>query len=311
MKKNKIILIILLLIIMLGFFVYFLYPKNQNTSPLNNSEAPVNTSVTYTNNDFGFTFSLPDDWKGYSTIQNTWQGHSSTNGNIIETGPTILLRNPNWTSLVHYEDIPIMIFSLDQWNSYTTGDFSISAAPFNASELARNNSYVFALPPRWDFDYSKGYEEADSILKNNPLKAFDIEKVSILKDGQQCYTFNHEATATEPYAISEFLDINIDGTKVTGTKSVTQQKANNVTSKYSGTIIGTLNNDTINDVFSYALEGSSNKDTEIYKSRKDQIGLEKMSYPLIERNGTLVPDTTKDLTNSLYVRVGCTASNYN
>jgi len=34
---------------------------------------------------------------------------------------------------------------------------------------------VFALPPRWNFDYSEGYEEAESIVKTNPLKTFNIE----------------------------------------------------------------------------------------------------------------------------------------
>jgi len=260
------------------------------------------------NTDYGFTFSLPDNWKGYSIIQSTWQGNPLTAIATKETGPKLLIRNPNWTSAVPYEDIPIMIFTLAQWNSYTAENFAVSAAPIPATELARNNHYVFALPPRWDYDFGQGYAEAENILKGNPLKTFDITKVSILKDGRQCYTFNHEATATEPYTVNEFLDISISGTKVTGTKKGTQ-KGPDMTNGYSGTIMGTLNNDTINDVFSYTVEGSSNKEAEIYRSREDQIGIEKLRYPLIEKSGILVPDITKGFSALLYARVGCVASN--
>ena len=307
MNKNKTILVIFVLIVISGLSAYLFYFKNKNVAPIINPIVPPSSMVTYNNTDYGFTFSLPDDWKGYSIIQNTWQGNPITTTTEEETGPKLLIRNPNWTPAVHYEDIPIMIFTIAQWNSYTAGDFSVSAAPINATELARNNTYVFALPPRWDYDYNQGYIEAENILKSNPLKAFDVIKTSILKDGRQCYTFNHSATTIEPYTVNEFLDITINGAKVTGTKRGTQAGPD-MTNGYSGTIVGTLNNDMINDVFSYTVEGSSNKEAEIYRSRDDQIGIEKLRYPLIEKGGTLVPDTTKEFSVLLYARVGCTGS---
>jgi hypothetical protein len=167
MKNNKIIIAVLILVVVLGITTYLIYSQNKNV-------LPVNTAVVYSNADYGFTFSLPDDWRGYSIVQNFWQGNSLTATPTNETGPKLLIRNPNWTLAVHYEDIPIMIFTLAQWNSYTAGNFAVSAAPIAASELARNNSYVFALPPRWDFDYSEGYVEAENILKMNPLKTYNI-----------------------------------------------------------------------------------------------------------------------------------------
>ena len=97
------------------------------------------------------------------------------NGKSTETGPKLLIRNPQWTENVHYEDIPVLVFTIAQWNAYKAEDFAVSAAPILASELGRNNKYVFALPPRWDYDYSKGYQEAQSIIKSNPLKAFDVK----------------------------------------------------------------------------------------------------------------------------------------
>ncbi|MDE2399802.1 MAG: hypothetical protein KGL67_02215 [Patescibacteria group bacterium] len=131
------------------------------------------SSVTYTNNDYGFTFSLPDDWKGYSVVKSTWDGTSQANTKVA-TGATLLIRNPNWTAEKHYEDIPIMIFTIKQWNSYIAGDFYTGAAPINASELARNNLYVFALPPRWNYDFSEGYQEAENILNTKPLHPFNL-----------------------------------------------------------------------------------------------------------------------------------------
>lgn len=179
MKNSKVIIAALILVIMaLGFVVYLFYFKNENI-PI--STVPPSSLVTYSNADYGFTFSLPDDWSGYSIVQNTWQGNPLTTTTKNESGPKLLIRNPKWTSAVPYEDIPIMIFTLKQWNSYNAGNFAISAAPINATEIARNNLYVFALPPRWDFDYSEGYVEAENILKTNPLKPFDVKKPELGK----------------------------------------------------------------------------------------------------------------------------------
>ncbi|MEI8175196.1 MAG: hypothetical protein WCG28_04575, partial [bacterium] len=127
-----------------------------------------------------------------------------------------------------------------------------------------------------------------------------------LKDGRQCYAFSHEATSTEPYTSNEFLDINISGTKVTGTKNGTQ-KGPDLTNGYTGTIVGTLKENTITDIYSYVVEGSAGKEKEIYQASK--TGIEKLRYPLVEEKGILVPDLTKPYQNLSYSRVGCTSSN--
>jgi Immunoglobulin-like domain of bacterial spore germination len=173
MKNKKIALSVLILIVVLGCATYFFYAKNKNSSPTDKIVVPLDSAVVYNNADYGFTFSLPVDWKGYSIVQNTWQGDSLTGAVVNETGPKLLIRNPKWTSALYYEDIPIIIFTLAQWNSYTAGNFAVSAAPIPATELGRNNFYVFALPPRWDFDYSQGFKEAENILASHPLKTFN------------------------------------------------------------------------------------------------------------------------------------------
>jgi hypothetical protein len=151
------------LIAILGVaFGYFLFQLSSKTPP-----------TVYTNTDYGFTFSLTDDWKGYSIIKSNWQGSPIAEGTAT-TGQKITIRNPKWTETEPYEDIPILVFTIPQWNSYIKEDFSVSAAPILASELARNNTYVFALPPRWNFDYSLGFKEAEDMIVGGALHAFDI-----------------------------------------------------------------------------------------------------------------------------------------
>ncbi|MEI7688628.1 MAG: hypothetical protein WCI91_00405 [Candidatus Nomurabacteria bacterium] len=127
-----------------------------------------------------------------------------------------------------------------------------------------------------------------------------------LVDGRQCYTYNHEATKTEPYKVSEFMDITIKGESVIGTKKGTQSGPD-LTNGYTGSIIGTLNKDTITSVLSYTVEGSKGKEKEIYKA--DKTGIEKLRYPLIEEKGVLVPDITKEFKIMHYSRVGCESAN--
>jgi len=152
----------------IGVSKYFIINGNQLIEIAN-----TNTSVTYQNTDYGFTFALPLDWQGYSIIQSVWQGNALTS-EAAPTGPKLIIRNPNWTEATHYEDIPILVFTISEWNSYLAENFSVSAAPIPATELARNNKYVFALPPRWDFDYSLGFKEAENIIANKPLHAFNL-----------------------------------------------------------------------------------------------------------------------------------------
>lgn len=178
MKNIKTILVVLVLVVLVVLGAYLIFSPSKITTlptePTNPTPTPpATTSVTYNNTDYGFTFSLPLDWKGYSIVKNTWNGQP-LNSTPAQTGPKLLIRNPNWTEATHYEDIPIMVFTISQWNSYVAENFATSAAPFPAAELGRNNIYVFAIPPRWDFDYSQGYQEADTIVNSKSLHPFNL-----------------------------------------------------------------------------------------------------------------------------------------
>src|SRR5580704_11058574 len=89
---------------------------------------------------YGFCFSLPNDWGGFSIVQKPWEGYRScVKGSCpVTQGPQILIRNPKWSAGKPYEDIPIMVFTSRQWLSVRQGTFLVSAAPFPPSELGHN-----------------------------------------------------------------------------------------------------------------------------------------------------------------------------
>lgn len=172
-KKTLIWLVVVAFIVVVGGIT--LYYKDSIFNYV--TKTPVTTPnniIVYKNTDYGFNFSLPLSWKGYLIVKTTWNGNALKN-TIAPNGVKLIIRNPKWTEAVHYEDIPILVFTIKDWNSYLAEDFAVSAAPILATEFGRNNVYVFALPPRWNFDYSLGYEEADNIVKNKPLTTFDID----------------------------------------------------------------------------------------------------------------------------------------
>ena len=134
------------------------------------------------------------------------------------------------------------------------------------------------------------------------------EEVALLEQGRQCYSFSHKATKDEPYEVSEILDMTLSGINVTG-KITGKQDGPDMHNGYTGTVEGKLEKDIINVVFSYVIEGSANKEKEIYRVRGDKTGLDKLRYPLKEESDMLVPDTTQEASILPYYRVGCDSSN--
>ena len=223
MNNKTLIAIALITIALITGLYVFLSSQYENTTP-----TPVvqSTSVVYKNTEYGFNFSLPLTWQGYSIIKDTWKSTGT------ESGPKLLIRNPKWTSSAPYEDLPILVFTISQWDSYAKEDFSVSAAPMQATELARNNMYVFALPPRWDFDYSLNFKEAEDIFAGNPLKAFNVEvsqgKINInlvceqalsymsFTDGKSSEAFVSECKeGKHPEVIERYkVDMNLNGAQI-------------------------------------------------------------------------------------------------
>jgi hypothetical protein len=143
--------------------------KTPPQAVVTSAPAPAKQSnPVYVNQQYGFRFDLPADWKGYTVHTEQWDGTTQTNPPRKEHGPKIMLRDPRWTESAPRQDIPIMVFTLAQWNQ----DLIVSAAPIPPSELGRNTRYVFALPPRYNFAFPDGFQEVETILQGKPLHAF-------------------------------------------------------------------------------------------------------------------------------------------
>lgn len=140
------------------------------------------TSIVYKNKEYGFNFILPESWKGYQILTDKWEGISlkeSENGKIVKSGPVIYIRHPKWSEKSRRQDIPIMVFTIEDWNSLQKGEFHIGAAPIGPKELGRNSLYVFALPARYNFTFYEGYEEVENILNNKSFEPTKLERPAI------------------------------------------------------------------------------------------------------------------------------------
>lgn|GEM_PF-1195898 len=150
-------------------------PRDGNSQPM----IPVSGQTgqvgqtTYDNSQYGFRFTLPDSWKGYTIVTDKWEGLSvgdAQGAKVVESGEKISIRHPEWTTEQPRQDIPILVFTVDQWNELQQDKFHIGAAPIGPNELTRNDKYVFALPARYNFAYPEGYQEVEDILKSNPIQ---------------------------------------------------------------------------------------------------------------------------------------------
>jgi hypothetical protein len=130
------------------------------------------TSLTYDNTKYGFKFTLPLSWTGYTLVNTTWQGRNGATGKVVETGPLISIRHPLWTAANKRQDIPIMVFTISQWNQVISEKISLGAAPFPPSDIGRNAPYVFAIPARYNYAFPTGYQEVDHIIQSKPLHPY-------------------------------------------------------------------------------------------------------------------------------------------
>jgi hypothetical protein len=152
--------------------------KDKDTINPNETNDNDTDNIVYENTEYGFTFTLPKSWGDYQVVSDSWEGISinQQRNEIIENGQIILIRHPEWTEEKPRQDIPIMIFTHDQWTSLEKGDYHIGAAPIGPAILGQNNEYVFALPARYNFAFLEGYQEVENILENNPLQPNNVEQ---------------------------------------------------------------------------------------------------------------------------------------
>jgi len=121
---------------------------------------------TYTNEKYGFEVTLLDSWKGYSILTETWSGTTLDGKSTQYQGPQVIIRNPKWSANQSWQDIPVMVFTKEEWTLIEAQNLNVSAAPVGPNKLDENQKYVFALPPRWTgFTDALGQNEAQEIAK--------------------------------------------------------------------------------------------------------------------------------------------------
>jgi hypothetical protein len=156
--------------------------QSATLAPTTTTSGPAK-SLEYRNTDYGFTFSLPESWKGYSIVMQRWEGFPNhtkgvASGDAPVYGPEILITHPLWTVEHPLQSIPIMVFTLAEWNRVQRAEVIVGAAPIFPSELGRNATYVFALPARYNYAFPAGYEEVATILESNPLRGIGTTAVT-------------------------------------------------------------------------------------------------------------------------------------
>ena len=138
---------------------------------------PDADTVVYHNTEYGFDVSLPEGWKDYAIVASQWEGKplsQDAGEQAAASGPIVSIRHPQWTAEKPRQDIPVMVFTLEQWDSLQQEEFALGAAPMGPTELGRNNQYVFALPARYNYSFLEGYEEVEQILQGSPLHATQL-----------------------------------------------------------------------------------------------------------------------------------------
>ncbi len=151
-------------------------PVIGGSTPAPDATAQPSAANDYHNAEYGFSFSLPEGWEGYSIGIDHWEGLKSDGLQgevVVEQGPIFSIIHPGSTAQQPRQDIPLMVFTTQQWDRLQQSEWHVGAAPVNPSELGRNNYYVFALPARYNYAFLEGWEEVAQILQGHPLQTFE------------------------------------------------------------------------------------------------------------------------------------------
>lgn len=157
MSKNKKLfgLLGLVLVATVFFIISNFFFKQSAVAPT--IETPVvSTTSVYKNDMYGFQMTLSKDWSGYIVSTST-----------IKFGNAVTLRHPLWTKENPRMDIPVLIYTVEQWDKWLKTNFDgyPTAAPIGPTERGRNDKYVFATAPRYNYSFATGFEQVEDILK--------------------------------------------------------------------------------------------------------------------------------------------------
>jgi hypothetical protein len=128
--------------------------------------------IRYHNAQYDLAFYLPTDWKNYSVLTQQWNGEKyAPDKDAVVTmahGSIIVLRNPQWKTNNLYQDIPICIFTRQQWDDINLGKYYAQGAGGVIYELWHNDKYVFCIHSRYNANDSvNGWKEVQDIVNQN------------------------------------------------------------------------------------------------------------------------------------------------
>src|SRR6185437_6865362 len=113
--------------------------------------SPRSSSATIYQNDlYGLTFHLPSDWTGYTVLHDRWQAYEYDDkldrDVLAGTGPILILRHPIWRTDHRRQDIPILVFTTEQWQADVPERIYAGGTIY---ELCRNKRYVCGIYSRF------------------------------------------------------------------------------------------------------------------------------------------------------------------
>ena len=140
---------------------------------VNVASQPPGMPLRYHDGRYGFTFFLPASWRGYSASvqQLKDERYSTAEDKQITCGytPMITLRHSQWRTDAPYQDIPILVFTLAQWDALHRGELWPSLFAGGAmDELWHDHEFVFAMSSRYNgADDVRGWKEVAEIVERN------------------------------------------------------------------------------------------------------------------------------------------------
>jgi hypothetical protein len=134
------------------------------------AKQPAGLPVRYHDAKYDFLFFLPADWNGHSVLMKEWHAdlHSTDYQAVIgrEHGPIILLRHPQWKADQPHQDIPILVFTRDQWEAVIPQRLFVGAGG-TIDEISHSAKYVFAINSRHNWTELEGWQETGRIVQQN------------------------------------------------------------------------------------------------------------------------------------------------
>ena len=139
---------------------------------LNHPNHPPGLPLRFYDSKTGFTFYLPETWRGYSVLHNEWQGQTylpAKDENLTVTrGPVLVLRHPHWAPTKMYQDITLVVYTRSEWDEEKQGKFSCTYfAGGTMVELWHNHNYVLAMSTHEGKAELEGWQEVNQIVSQN------------------------------------------------------------------------------------------------------------------------------------------------